>query len=134
MKKLMLVITLAAMCVLPSAALADEGGRMGGGFQSGEPGAYQGGGYAGPNSSTVTVAEALKLGDDAWVTLTGKIDRQIAHEKYQFSDGTGTITVEIDDKRWRGLTVGPEDVVVISGEVDREFGHREIEVKRIAKQ
>ena len=134
MKKLLLITALAAMFITPAMALADGRDRMGGGFQAGEPGIVTEGGYVGPGTTQVTVAEAMKLGDDAWVTLTGKIDRQISHEKYQFSDGTGTITIDIDDKRWQGLTVGPGDTVIISGEVDRELGHREIEVKRIAKQ
>ena len=134
MKKLLLITALAVLFVMPAAALAGEKDKMGGGFQANESAAPAGGGYVGPGTAKVTVAEALKLGDDAWVTLTGKIDRQIEHEKYQFSDGTGTITIEIDDKRWRGLTVGPDDVVTISGEVDRDLGRREIEVKRITKQ
>jgi Uncharacterized conserved protein len=134
MNKPLLIMTLAMLLALPAAALADDRDKMGGGFQANETGAPAGGGYVGPGTAQVTVAEALKLGDDAWVTLTGKIERQIEHEKYQFSDGTGTITVEIDDKRWRGLTVGPEDTVIISGEVDMDLGRREIEVKRIAKQ
>jgi len=132
--KLLLAAALAALFAFPAPALADERNNTGGGFQAAPTGGYQEGGYTGADNARVSVAEALKLGDDAWVTLTGKIERRIEHEKYQFSDGTGSIIVEIDDKRWRGLTVGPEDTVVISGEVDRDLGRREIEVKKIVKQ
>ena len=68
------------------------------------------------------------------MTLEGKIEKQLGHEKYQFSDGTGTIVLDIDDKRWRGLTVGPEDTVVITGELDKDFTSLEIEVKKIVKK
>ncbi|MDR2946930.1 MAG: NirD/YgiW/YdeI family stress tolerance protein, partial [Candidatus Adiutrix sp.] len=90
------------------------------------------GGFTGPGAAggnVATVSGALKMRDDAWVTLEGKIEKQLRHEKYQFRDHTGVIVLDIDDKRWRGLTVGPEDTVVVTGEVDREFNGREIEVK-----
>jgi len=129
MKKMFIMLTMAVLLLLPASAWAQ------GGFQAGDPLVNKaGGGYTGGGAQSATVAEVLKMPDDAWVTLTGKIDRQIGDEKYQFSDGSGTITVEIDDEDWRGLTVGPNDTVIIQGEVDRELTRREIDVKHIAKK
>lgn len=93
------------------------------------------GGFTGPGAAAVnTVQGALNAYDDTIVTLTGKITRQVAHEKYEFSDNTGTIIVEIDDDEWYGVQVGPNDTVQIRGEVDsKTFRRNEIDVKFISK-
>jgi uncharacterized protein (TIGR00156 family) len=96
-------------------------------------GAY--GAYTGPSSARVsTVSEAKEMPDDADVILEGRIDMRLGHEKYQFSDETGTITVEIEDDEWRGVDVGPGDVVVIYGEVERKSHGTEIEAERVEKK
>ncbi len=138
MRKFVFTLVLAPLLMTPALALAGDNKHEAGGFQAGgapsENARAVPGGFSGPGAPAVTVAEALKLGDDAWVTLTGRIEKQLGHEEYSFTDGTGAVRVEIDDKVWRGLTVGPEDVVVIQGEVDRDFTKMEIEVKSIAKK
>lgn len=109
---------------------------FGAGFQGGQGGANGGyGGFTGPRAQGVnTVAGALKAWDDTMVTLRGKIIRQVGHEKYEFADNTGSIIVDIDDDDWYGLSVGPNDVVEIYGEVDAEaFRRNEIDVKMIRK-
>jgi uncharacterized protein (TIGR00156 family) len=55
-------------------------------------------------------------------------------EDYLFQDSTGTITVEIDDKRWMGQVVGPSDTVEIYGKVDKDWNKVEVDVKRIVKK
>ena len=57
-----------------------------------------GGGFQGPTISSSTVAEALKMNDDTPVVLVGKIEKNLGNEKYQFSDKTGSIVVEIEDE------------------------------------
>ena len=91
------------------------------------------GGFTGPGAVAVnTVQGALNAYDDTIVTLTGKIIRQVAHEKYEFSDNTGTIIIEIDDDEWYGVQAGPNDTVQIRGEVDSDtFRRNEIDVKFI---
>ena len=97
-------------------------------------------GFTGPGSKsntrqyqTVTVSQAKTLPDDSLVVLTGNIIQSLGDEKYTFRDSTGDITIEIDRKIWRGLSVGVSDLVEISGEVDIERGRVEIEVKSIRK-
>jgi uncharacterized protein (TIGR00156 family) len=51
-----------------------------------------------------------------------------------FSDGSDTIIVEIDHDLWYGLSVGESDVVVIYGEVDKNYGRVEIDVDRVVKK
>lgn len=79
-------------------------------------------GYTGPHASppASTVGEILKNPqDDQKVTLTGRIVRQLRDEEYVFSDGTGEIEVEIDDKRWPAQPVDDKTRVEITGEVEK---------------
>ena len=110
---------------------------FGAGFQDAKTPANQQnyGGFTGPHAQGAnTVAGALKASDDTMVTLKGNIIRQVAHEKYEFKDSTGVMIVEIDDDKWNGLSVGPNDVVEIYGEVDSEiYRKNEVDVKFIKK-
>jgi uncharacterized protein (TIGR00156 family) len=105
MKKLLALLALGVSVGVVSQAVAQN---MGGGFE-------------GPGMASITVAEALKLNDDAPVVLKGKIEKALGNEKYQFNDGTATIVVEIDDDEWKGLVVKPEMTVQITGEIDKEL-------------
>ena len=121
MKKTILAI-LAALAVIASAQ------AQSGGFSP----APTGGGFAGPGAglSATTVAGALELRDDAIVTLRGRIVAALGDEKYTFQDATGSVTVEIDDDEWRGITVTPETTIEITGELDKDaFEAPKIDVK-----
>ena len=93
----------------------------------------QQGGFSGPDASLVTVKQAQELKDDAWVTLRGNIEKRVGDEDYQFRDATGTLRVEIDDKRWDGQTIGPQDKVELQGKLDKDFNSVELDVKRVRK-
>jgi uncharacterized protein (TIGR00156 family) len=90
-------------------------------------------GYRGPGADVVTVEEAKGLRDDYPVVLRGKIERFLGDEKYLFTDETGSIIVEIDNRLWRGFSVDQNDTVEIGGEVDRGFTRVEIEASSIKK-
>ncbi|WP_245684031.1 YgiW/YdeI family stress tolerance OB fold protein [Proteus myxofaciens] len=89
------------------------------------------GGFKGPSISETTVIKAKDLSDDTWVVLTGKITKKIGDELYVFEDNTGGINVDIDNKRWKGQTVTPENTVRIEGKIDKEWTSTEIDVKQI---
>lgn len=93
-----------------------------------------GGGFSGPGPDVTTVKQALQMNDDSRISLRGKIVRSLGDEMYLFQDATGTIEVEIDYEVWRGLNVTPEDTVVISGEVDRDWSRRTIDVSSVVKE
>lgn len=100
------------------------------------PGAGQQGGFAGPGAQTqaMTVQQVKNLPDDARVTLVGCIVNQLPRDddKYTFRDNTGEIVVDIDRKDFRGQTVTPQNLVRISGEVDKEWNRAvEIDVKSL---
>ncbi|CAH0249263.1 YgiW/YdeI family stress tolerance OB fold protein [Erwinia aphidicola] len=93
----------------------------------------QKGGFSGPNGTVATVKQAQDMKDDAWVTMRGNIEKRIGDEDYQFRDATGTMTVEIDHKRWEGQTVGPNDKVELQGKLDKDFNSMELDVKQVRK-
>lgn len=127
MKKLAAMVAVMALCSAPVLA-AQQGGFSG-------PTATQSqtGGFVGPNGSSTTVESAKSLRDDTWVTLRGNIVERISDDLYLFKDATGTVNVDIDHKRWNGVTVGPQDLVEIQGEVDKDWNSVEIDVKQITK-
>jgi len=93
----------------------------------------QQGGFTGPGAEVSTVEQAKTLRDDSPVILRGNILRSLGNEKYLFSDGTGTITIEIERKVWGTLSVDENDRVEISGEIERERRSIEVDVKTIKK-
>ena len=115
------------------AVLALAIGASASGFTGGNAPANQGG-FLGGHSGANSVKAALDARDDTLVTVRGKILSQVAHEKYKFSDGKDTIIIEIDDEDWGGLSVGPDEIITIHGEVDgNTIRANEIDVKRITK-
>ncbi len=92
------------------------------------------GGYTGPGPAINTVEQAKDMRDDAHVALRGRITQHLGGKHYVFQDETGTINVDIDDKHWRGQSVGPNDVVEIYGEVEKDWHELEIDVDRIVKK
>jgi uncharacterized protein (TIGR00156 family) len=102
--------------------------------QGGFTGAGPQGGFDGPGPAVISVREALTLRDDAPVTLEGNIAQSLGNEKYLFRDATGTVTVDIDADKWQGLRVGPQDTVILYGEVDKDLMQMEIDVKSLRKK
>ncbi|MDR1933173.1 MAG: NirD/YgiW/YdeI family stress tolerance protein [Spirochaetales bacterium] len=90
-------------------------------------------GYTGPGPEPITVEEAKNLRDDSPVTLRGKIERFLGDEKYLFSDDSGSIIVEIDNRLWNGVSVNQNDTVEIIGEIDKDFKGIEVEASSIKK-
>ena len=99
---------------------------------NGLTGPQQAGGFQGPGLAPSSVAEALKLNDDTPVVLVGQIEKSLGDEKYLFKDASGSVTVEIDNEDWRGVTVTPKDTIVIQGEIDKDFFKTEIDVDSVA--
>jgi uncharacterized protein (TIGR00156 family) len=96
---------------------------------------WNGGGYTGPSSISVKKAKEVKnMSHDTNVVLEGRIESYLGNEKYLLNDGSDTIILEIDNDVWNGLEVGPDDIVIVYGEVDRKFQRLEVEVERIEKK
>lgn len=91
-------------------------------------------GFTGPGPDLITVQQARTMNDDTIVALKGNIIKNLGGESYTFQDATGTIEVEIDHEVWRGQQVGPDDIVLITGEVDKDWNHITIDVDTLVKQ
>jgi uncharacterized protein (TIGR00156 family) len=83
-------------------------------------------------ANLVTVAEALRLRDDTRVILQGKIERHIRSEYYLFADETGNIRIEIPPRVWGSLNVTQNDIIEITGIIDRHlFTRNRVYVRNI---
>ena len=117
-----------ALSACPALAAQKDGG-----FSS--PALSQaGGGFSGPGPALSTVADALKMQDNAYASLRGKIERHVGGDHYIFRDATGSITVDIDQNKWAGQNISPQDTVIIHVEVDKDWNSTELEVKQIIKE
>ncbi|MCE0394354.1 YgiW/YdeI family stress tolerance OB fold protein [Klebsiella variicola] len=132
MKKIAAMTAIVALVSMPVLA-AEQGGFTGPSSTTQVSSTAQAGGFTGPSGTVTTVANAKSLRDDTWVTLRGKITERISDDLYKFQDASGVINVDIDHKRWNGVTVGPQDTVEIQGEVDKDWNSVEIDVKQIRK-
>ncbi|WP_101880666.1 YgiW/YdeI family stress tolerance OB fold protein [Klebsiella variicola] len=132
MKKIAAMTAIVALVSMPVLA-AEQGGFTGPSSTTQVSSTAQAGGFTGPSGAVTTVANAKSLRDDTWVTLRGKITERISDDLYKFQDASGVINVDIDHKRWNGVTVGPQNTVEIQGEVDKDWNSVEIDVKQIRK-
>ena len=119
MKKFALATLLA---LSTSAAFAGfNGNTVQGGFQGGNQG------------QQLTVKQALSAKDNSMITLVGNITQQIDDE-YLFTDGTDQIKLEIKNRVWNGLNVGPQDKIRVYGKLDNDaFEKAELEVISVEK-
>lgn len=132
MKKLAAIAAIAMMASAP--VFAAEGGFSGpSATQTQTQNQTQQGGFVDKNATPTTAAKAKDLKDDSWVTLRGNITERLSDDRYLFRDASGTVNVEIDQKRWNGQNVTPQDQVEIQGKVDKDWNEFEIEVKQITK-
>lgn len=83
--------------------------------------------------SVGTVAELLGMSfyDDVPVNFTGTVGKQLGYEHYEFSDGTGTVVVEIEAEDFWGKPVNPGTKVNLFGEADREGAGIVVDVENI---
>ncbi len=73
------------------------------------------------NQQIISVTEIAELKDGDYVMLQGNILEKTGDESYNFKDNSGTIVIEIDNDTWAGITVTPNDMVIIGGEIDKDM-------------
>ncbi len=128
-KRSLIVVLFALMLSVGASGFALADGHKGGGFQ----GPSVKGGYKGPGPAVLGIKDAGTQADDSWVTLKGKIINHKGDDMYTFQDASGTGIVEIENKAWHGVMVGPDDMVELLVKVDKDWGNVELEVKRVTK-
>ena len=126
--------TAALVAVIMLAATPVLAAQQGGFVDPNAPTAQvKSGGFQPNSTSVVSVKQAEEMKDDSWITVRGTLEKQIGKEDYLFRDASGTMNVEIDDKRWNGLTITPKDQVELTGELDKDFNSIELDVKQVRK-
>lgn len=88
-------------------------------------------GFSNENVSNIsTVAGVFNNAYDGhFVTLQGRLTEYLGHERYMFSDATGSIEVELDDDHdWSYLS--KDELIKIVGIVDSGLFSTKIEVKQ----
>ena len=103
-KLLMLTVATLFSTTINASAEADKGG-----FKNNTP------------EEMISVSEIAELPDGEYVIMQGNILEKTGEETYNFKDKTGSIVVEIDGDSWAGITVTPNDIVIIEGEVDKSM-------------
>jgi uncharacterized protein (TIGR00156 family) len=91
-------------------------------------------GYQGPVSdSKISLIKDLetKSYDDMVVLLEGYIIMKISRDDYIFSDGTGEIKVDIDERDFPIDVVTPQTKVRIHGKLDKNLVGLELDAKRV---
>jgi len=92
--------------------------------------------YVGPGSSPAVsnVKDVLaSAADDTRVELVGRITEKVGQEKYLFSDGTGSIRVEIEAEDFPHVRIDETSQVRLRGEVEKAFLESvEIDVDHLA--
>ncbi len=121
MKKLTLAALLAISTSTAFAGFNSNTNNARGGFQQG-------------TAQPISVKQALSAKDNSIVTLVGNITQQIDDDEYLFNDGTANIKIEVKNRVWNGLNVGPQDKIRITGKLDNEaFEKAEVEVFSVEK-
>lgn len=107
MKKLLMLSFAVLVGTTLSVAAAEQNNK--GGFQNNN------------QDKIITVTEIAELKDGDYVVMQGNILEKTGEETYNFKDNTGTMLIEIDDDNWAGITVTPNDIVIIEGEIDKNL-------------
>ena len=77
-------------------------------------------GFTGPIQVVTVLQVAQTYPNKAPAVLRGNIVMFLGGDRYLFRDSTGEFVIKIKHDRWWGLTVGPEDLVEIGGELKRD--------------
>lgn len=135
MRKIAVFVAALALSSAGSVVLAAPGSAPGGFGNQGYDPVQQNAAFAsqGPsgfnNQAPNTVAGVLQSAyDEQVVILRGRLTKYLGHDRYEFTDGTGTIEVELDDdKDWSFIS--KDQLIQIRGEFDNEFMDKKIDVK-----
>ena len=77
-------------------------------------------GFTGPVQTVTVLQVAQTFPNKAQAILRGNIVMSLGGDRYLFRDSTSEFVIKIKHDRWWGLTVGPEDLIEIGGELKRD--------------
>ena len=124
MRKILYVLVM--VLFVSSAAFADFKESYGGPSNQG----FQGGSI---NYSVSTIKDVLNMYDDQIAVIQGNITKRLSDDKYLFRDKTGEMVVEIDYKYWAGIQVDENNILELTGKVDRDYNAVSLDVFMVKK-
>ena len=77
-------------------------------------------GFTGPVQNVTVLQVIQTFPNKTKAVLNGNIVMYLGGERYLFRDSTGEFVVKIKQDKWWGLTVGPNDLIEIGGELKRD--------------
>lgn len=128
MKKFLFILTIATMfCATAYAKHNCDCSHCAGDYGK----SVSSGGFNDVATQPMSVANVAKQAEDTYVTMQGFITKRLSDNEYHFSDGTGSIVLEIKDKIWRGQVVSPKDKIAVFGVVEENDGQMIVDVKSL---
>lgn len=92
-------------------------------------------GYRGiEDARSMNVKQAKSLHDGASVSLRGNLLKKEGNDLYQFRDKTGHIQVQIPMAVFEGKSFSPDDLVGISGSLDKKQKPERVKVTHFQKE
>lgn len=82
---------------------------------------------------SLSIIEALNLPDNSYVSVQGHIVKKLTDDKYIFQDKTGTMTVEIDNDRWAGVSSITKNDLILTGEIEKKQSATCLDVESVQK-
>lgn len=86
---------------------------------------------SGPQPAGLSVSQALAAPDDTEAVITARIVQDLGDGRYLMSDGTGQITVDIDQDLRGQLQFAPDTQLRVFGELDRDSDGSVLEAKTV---
>lgn len=118
MKKVLVIAGLSAILSLP--VMADDQGGFKTDAAPPPPHAMDKGYRGMEDAKSMTVVQAKAMHDGASISLTGNIIKKTGDDRYQFRDKTGTLDVAIPLAIFDGRKLSPDELVAISGTLDKK--------------
>lgn len=88
---------------------------------------------AGTTYSVSQVKDVLNMYDDQIAVVQGNITKRLSDDKYLFKDKSGEMVVEIDYKYWANIQVDENNILELTGKVDRDYNTVSLDVFIVKK-
>lgn len=120
-------------CLLIPAAYADDNGGLKKDAAPPPPHSLDEGYRGAEEARSMTVEQAKEMHDGASISLRGNLIDGSGNDKYKFRDKTGTIDTIIPKAVFDGREVQPDNLLSISGSLDKKMTPPVVRVDRLQK-
>jgi len=120
-------------CLLIPAAYADDNGGLKKDAAPPPPHSLDEGYRGAEEARSMTVEQAKEMHDGASISLRGNLIDGSGNDKFKFRDKTGTIDTIIPQAVFDGREVHPDNLISISGSLDKKMTPPVVRVDRLQK-